>query len=179
MCRLLVWRHYWHRYGVTSSHLMGVAENNLRRVVPVTFLQVRRIVNRTNREQLRRGVMELRPIQLVQTAVYVKLLDARMYGASWDKPLQQVEKYEAACALEVWLERCAAKIADRVAETENRLRDAAPEDRFALLDALRTYRSALSTLETELGRSLRRVQRLSVIREQASGQPRLRLVQSV
>lgn len=122
--------------------------------------------------------MELRQIKLVESPVYVRMLDARMWGASMANELEALEKYEVECASEIWLERCAAKIADRVASLENRLQGAAPEDRFELLDALRTFRQALRALEQELGHSQVKVERLAVLRAQARGLPRLRLVQS-
>lgn len=122
--------------------------------------------------------MELRPIQLAERPVVIEPLVARMLRAEGERHLEALREYEAECASDTWRERCAVKIADRVAELESQLRAAVPEDRFALLDALRTFRQALATLERELGRSSDRARRLSALREQASALPRLRLVQS-
>lgn len=122
--------------------------------------------------------MKLRPVQLARTLVYVKRMPARMCAFDEDKQLVALEKYETECATDTWLDRCATKIADRIAALENQLQGARPGDRFELLDALRTFRQALQALELELGDSRARVERLAVLRAQARGQSRLRLVQS-
>lgn len=120
--------------------------------------------------------MQLRPIQLAERVTKVKCLTLADFRRGDERVVQALYAYEAECASDTWRNRCAAKIAARVADLDNQLRAAKPEDRFELLGALRTYRTALSALTTESAPSLGRAQRLALLREQAIEQPRLRLV---
>lgn len=122
--------------------------------------------------------MQLTPIKLADRLVRVNYLSAREIRGWENRVPQSLLRYEAACASDIWRERCVALIADRVVEIESRLQAAPLEDRHALLDAARTSRKALSTLSRELARSRGRAQRLSALPAPGSVPPHLKLVAS-
>jgi hypothetical protein len=127
---------------------------------------------------------KLHAVHLVDGMIRPKVLTARNYservgeGESVPETQCMLQDYEAECGTAAWLERSRELIVGRVAALESQLRAAPLEDHSELRDALQTFRTALSVVEQELAPSRRRAQRLVALREQASAQPRLRLVVS-
>jgi hypothetical protein len=121
--------------------------------------------------------MHLRPVEVVSGMIYIKVLSAREF---WEEHCVEstLLRYEAECASSVFLERCAARLSDRIAGLESRMRVAPLADRSELTDELRTFRSSLTILRQELARSQAPAQRRRELSALRPEQPRLRLVES-
>ena len=124
--------------------------------------------------------MALIPIQLVETVTLVNVLTARelldqekRVGAS----SIALQEFAAECGISVWLERSAAKLAERVVALEAQLRAAPPEDLASLEDAVRMSRTNLVLIWRALERSPVVARRRAVQSAPNEEQVHLRLVQ--
>src|SRR5690349_16208810 len=112
----------WHRSGVIVKPRQGVGEKNLRAgsfssCPAVSYSRSNRLQEQTVNTSVGRTKMQLHPIQLADSLSKVNYLTARtIRGGEYERVCcNALRAYEADCTVDIWLERCAARIGERIA----------------------------------------------------------------